>query len=184
MLVPIGDITLASFYEKESAAPIVSDVSNRINANPLTSGVTVAEVEVDLKTGRIEILDICNIHDSGKILNRLTAEGQVQGGMSMSLGYALSEIMLYDKQSGKPLNNNFLDYKIPTIMDTPELKADFVEKYEETAPYGNKALGEPPTVSPAPAIRNAVLNATGVAVNRLPMNPQNMFTEFKKAGLI
>ena len=184
ILVPIGDITLASYYEKETAAPIVSDVSNRIHANPLSFGVTAAEVEVDIKTGKVEIIDICNIHDSGKILNRVTAEGQVHGGMSMSLGYALSEIMLYDPETGKPLNNNFLDYKIPTIMDTPELQADFVETYEETAPYGNKALGEPPTVSPAPALRNAVLHATGVSVNRLPMNPQNLFEAFKKAGLI
>ncbi len=184
VLVPISDITLASYYEKETAAPIVSDVSNRINANPLSFGVTVAEVEVDLKTGKIKVIDICNIHDSGKILNRVTAEGQVHGGMSMSLGYALTEKMLYDPETGKHLNNNLLDYKIPTILDTPELKADFVETYEETAPYGNKALGEPPTVSPAPAVRNAVLHATGVAVSSLPMNPQNMFDAFKKAGLI
>ncbi len=137
--------------------------------------MTAAEIEVDLKTGKVKVLDICNIHDSGKILNRVTAEGQVHGGMSMSLGYALTEIMLYDPDTGKHLNNNLLDYKLPTIMDTPELKADFVETYEETAPYGNKALGEPPTVSPAAAIRNALLHATGVAVNSLPMNPQNLF---------
>jgi xanthine dehydrogenase molybdenum-binding subunit len=151
---------------------------------PSPFGVTFVALEVDTITGQIEILDIVNVHDSGTILNRQMAYGQVHGGVSMALGYALTEELLFDEKTGKPLNNNLLDYKLPTIMDTPSIGADFIETYEPTGPYGNKSLGEPPTISPAPAIRNAVLAATGVAFNRIPLRPQAVFEKFKAEGLI
>ena len=102
----------------------------------------------------------------------------------MALGYALSEQMLFDKKTGKPLNNNLLDYKLQTILDTPEIGVAFVEIEEPAGSFGQKSLGENPTVSPAPAIRNAVLDATGIAFNKLPMNPQAVFEKFKEAGLL
>lgn len=77
-----------------------------------------------------------------------------------------------------------LDYKLSTFMDHPHLEAEFVENYEPTSAFGAKALGEPPTCSPAPAIRNAILQATGVAVNDAPVNPHRMFDAFTEAGLI
>ena len=82
------------------------------------------------------------------------------------------------------LNNNLLDYKLSTIMDHPHLEAQFVENYEPTSSFGTKALGEPPACVPAAAIRNAILNATGVAFNKAPITPHLMFEEFTKAGLI
>jgi len=123
------------------------------------------------------------VHDSGVIINPKLAEGQVQGGMSMSLGYALSEELLYNDR-GRPLNDNLLDYKIPTAMDQPNLETAFVELNDPTGPYGNKSLGEPPTIAPAPAIRNAILQATGVHFNTLPMTPQKLVEGFVAAGLI
>lgn len=90
---------------------------------------------------------------------------------------------MYDK-NGKPLNGNLLDYKMPTAMDTPNLDVEFVEVEDPTGPYGNKALGEPPAIPVAPALRNAVLHATGVAVDSLPMDPQKLTEAFKKAHLI
>ena len=102
----------------------------------------------------------------------------------MGIGYALSEKLLFDEKTGKPLNNNLLDYKLSTFMDHPDLKAAFIENYEPTSAYGTKALGEPPTCSPAPAIRNAILQAAGVALNEIPMRPHLLFDEFKKAELI
>ena len=118
------------------------------------------------------------------IMNPMLAEGQVHGGVSMGLGYALSEQMLFDKKTGKPLNNNLLDYKLQTIMDTPTIGSAFVEKYEPAGGFGQKSIGENTTVSPAPAIRNAVLDATGVAFNKIPMNPQSVFEKFKEVGLV
>ena len=102
----------------------------------------------------------------------------------MGLGYALSEQLLFDKKLGKPLNNNLLDYKLQTILDTPTIGVDFVEEADPAGSFGQKSLGENPTISPAPAIRNAVLDATGVAFNKIPMNPQNVFEKFKEVGLI
>jgi xanthine dehydrogenase molybdenum-binding subunit len=77
-----------------------------------------------------------------------------------------------------------VDYKLSTPWTTPHLEAQFVENYEPTSAYGTKGLGEPPTVPGAPAIRNAILNATGVALNKIPMNPHTLFPAFKEAGLI
>ena len=112
------------------------------------------------------------------------AAAQVHGGMSMAIGYGLSEQLLYDKKTGRPLNNNLLDYKLSTTMDHPHLEAQFVENYEPTSAYGTKALGEPPACSAAPAIRNAILHATGVAIDQAPITPHILFAKFTEAGLI
>ena len=184
VILPLATVALQSYYDRRHLAPITADVSHNAKVNAISFGVTFAAVEVDIKTGQIEVLEIYNVHDSGTIINRQLAEGQVHGGVSMALGYALSEELLFDPRSGNPLNNNLLDYKLPTILDTPQIGSDFIETFEPTGPYGNKALGEPPTISPAPAIRNALLDATGVAINRIPIRAQIAFEKFKAAGLI
>lgn len=184
IICPLSEIALYSYYDRINAKPITSDTSENVRINAVAYGVTFAEVEVDIETGKIEVLEIYNIHDSGKIMNYKLAEGQVQGGVSMGLGYALSEQLLFDKKTGKPLNNNLLDYKIQTILDTPKIGVDFIEEADPAGGFGQKSLGENPTISPAPAIRNAVLDATGVAFNKLPMNPQSVFEKFKEVGLI
>ncbi|KLU60736.1 xanthine dehydrogenase molybdenum-binding subunit [Peptococcaceae bacterium CEB3] len=183
-VLPLADVALSTYYDTVFAQPITADVSNNARVNAVPYGATFAEVEVDLKTGKVEILEIYNIHDSGTIINPRLAEGQVHGGVSMGIGYALSEQLLFDANTGRPLNNNLLDYKLPTIMDTPDIGVAFVETNEPTGSFGAKSLGEPPALSPAPAIRNAVLAATGVAFNRLPMNPQHVFEKLKEAGVI
>lgn len=184
ILCPLSEIAMYSYYDRINAKPITSDTSENVRINAVAYGVTFAEVEVDIESGKIEVLEIYNIHDSGKIMNYKLAEGQVQGGVSMGLGYALSEQMLFDKKTGKPLNNNLLDYKIQTILDTPKIGVDFVEEADPAGSFGQKSLGENPTISPAPAIRNAVLDATGVALNKLPMNPQSVFEKFREVGLV
>ena len=131
----------------------------------------------------MKILDLVNVHDCGKLINPALARAQVHGGMSMGIGYALSECELFDSKTGKTLNNNLLDYKLSTSMDHPELKVEFIENPEPTSAYGTKALGEPPAIPVAPAIRNAVLQATGVAINEAPLRPQTLLENFKKAGL-
>lgn len=180
----LEDITMEAFYDRINAAPITGEASVNMRVNAVAYGVTFAEVEVDMKTGKIEVLEIYNVHDSGTIINPKLAEGQVDGGVSMALGYALSEQMLFDKKTGKPLNNNLLDYKLQTILDTPEIGSAFVEIPDPAGSFGQKSLGENPAISPAPAVRNAVLNATGVAFNKIPMNPQSVFEKFKETGLL
>ncbi len=102
----------------------------------------------------------------------------------MGVGYALGEQLLFDPKDGKPLNNNLLEYKIPTAMDIPDMECHVVETYEKTSPFGCKGLAEPPLIPQAPAIRNALLHGTGVAINQLPLNPQRLVHAFLEHGLI
>ncbi|HPL52636.1 MAG TPA: xanthine dehydrogenase molybdenum-binding subunit XdhA [Bacillota bacterium] len=180
----IEDIAMESYYDRINAAPITSDVSANCRINAMAYGVTFAEVEVDMETGRIEVTSIYNVHDSGVIINPQLAEGQVHGGVSMGLGYALSEQLMFDPKTGAPLNNNFLDYKLQTIMDTPVIGYDFVQIPDPAGSVGQKSLGENTTISTAPAVRNAVLNATGMAFNKLPLTPQKVFEKMRQSGLL
>lgn len=183
-LMTLGELATEVLYSLEHSQHITAESTYQIKNNAYSFGCTFAEVEVDIPMCQVKLLNIVNVHDCGKLINPALAEAQVHGGMSMGIGYGLSEQLLFDEKSGKPLNNNLLDYKLSTFMDHSHLQALFVENPEPTSPYGTKALGEPPACSPAPAIRNAVLNATGVAVNDAPMTPHILFREFTKAGLI
>ena len=173
-----------SYYSLTNSSVLTAEVSEQVKKNTLATGCCFAEVEVDIKLGKIKILHIINVHDSGKLLNPQLAEMQVQGGMSMGMGYGISEQLILDEKTGRPLNGNLLDYKMMTMMDTPEINVDFVELDDPIGPYGNKALGEPPAIPCAPAIRNAVLNATGIAFNENPLTPQKLIDGFRKNGLI
>lgn len=143
-------------------------------------GVQGAEVEVDLETGKVKVLRMVAAHDVGKVLNEQTIRGQVYGGAVMGLGYALSEE--YKTEKGKNLNPNFLDYKIfsPADMDFP-LEAIFVETRDKKGPFGAKGIGEPGLVPTAPAIANAVYNATGIRIRKLPITPDKIIAELKKS---
>ena len=182
-LLAMEELATTAFYSLDRSVHITAESTSHCKDNTFATGVCFAEVEVDMPLGKVKVTNIINVHDSGKLINPKLAEAQVHGGMSMGLGYGLSEHLLYDAK-GRPLNDNLLDYKLPTSMDTPDLHVEFVELEDPTGPFGNKALGEPPAIPVAPAIRNAVLNATGVAVDSLPMDPQKMVEHFKAAGLI
>ncbi|MDD3336639.1 MAG: xanthine dehydrogenase molybdenum-binding subunit XdhA [Eubacteriales bacterium] len=185
-----GDVLLAlaklaeeAQYSLKHSVHISAEYSHHCTDNTFSSGACFAEVEVDIPMCRVKILRILAVHDSGTLINPKLAEAQVHGGVSMGIGYGLYEEMLFNEK-GKPLNDNLLDYKLPTAMDSPDMEVEFVQVEDPTGPYGNKALGEPPAIPPAPAIRNAVLNATGVAVDSLPLSPQKLFEHFVRAGLI
>ena len=182
-LLDMAELATTAFYSLDRSIHITAEATSHCKDNTFATGACFAEVEVDMPLGKVKVTNIVNVHDSGTLINPKLAEAQVHGGMSMGLGYALSEELLFDK-SGRPLNDNLLDYKLPTSMDTPDLHVQFVELDDPTGPFGNKALGEPPAIPVAPAIRNAVLNATGVAVDSLPLDPQKLVAHFKAAELI
>lgn len=182
-LVTMEALATDAFYNTASAVHISAESSVNCKQNTFSYGACFVDLSVDMELGAININDIINVHDSGKIINRALAEAQVHGGMSMGLGYALHEQMIFSDE-GRLLNGNLLDYKIQTSMDSPELNVDFADTYDPTGPYGNKSLGEPPAIPVAPSIRNAVLNATGVAFNSLPLSPEKLVMAFKKAELI
>ena len=182
-LLSLEALAMEAFYSLEHSVHITAEATSHCKENTFAFGCCFAEVEVDIPLGKVKIRNMVNVHDSGKLINPALAEAQVHGGMSMGIGYALSEEMKFDDR-GRLLNGNLLDYKLPTAMDHPELRALFVETDDPSGPFGNKALGEPPSIPVAPAIRNAILQATGVALNRLPMNPQRLVEAFTAAGLI
>ena len=184
VLMSLSELAMTAQYNPVHSEHITAESTYTIRNNAYSFGCTFAEVEVDIPLCKVTLKKIINVHDCGSLINPALAEAQVHGGMSMAIGYGLSEQLLFDEKTGKPLNNNLLDYKLSTFMDHPRLEAEFVENAEPTSPFGTKALGEPPACSGAPAIRNAILNATGVAIDRNPINPHVLFAEFTKAGLI
>ena len=183
-VISLAALAEESYYSLTNSSVLTAEVSEQVKKNTIATGCCFAEVEVDLKLGKIKILHIINVHDSGKLLNPQLAEMQVHGGMSMGMGYGISEQLILDEKTGRPLNGNLLDYKLMTMLDTPDIKADFVELDDPMGPYGNKALGEPPAIPCAPAIRNAVLHATGISFHEIPLTPQRLIDGFQKAGLI
>ena len=182
-LLAMEELATTAFYSLDRSVHITAEATSHCKTNTFATGVCFAEVEVDMPLGKVKVTNIVNVHDSGNLINPKLAAAQVHGGMSMGLGYGLSEQLLFDAK-GRPLNDNLLDYKLPTSMDTPDLNALFVELDDPTGPFGNKALGEPPAIPVAQAVRTAVLHATGVAVDSLPLDPQKLVEHFKAAGLI
>lgn len=183
VLMGLGELSTEALYSLTHSQHLSAESTAQIKSNAYSFGCTIAEVEVDIPMCRVKLLDIVNVHDAGKLINPALAEAQVHGGMSMGIGFGLSERLIFDPKTGRALNNNLLDYKLSTFMDHPRLKALFVENEEPTSAFGTKALGEPPTCSVAPAIRNAVYQATGVSVNEAPLNPHNLFRRFTEEGM-
>ncbi|MDO5564430.1 MAG: xanthine dehydrogenase molybdenum-binding subunit XdhA [Eubacteriales bacterium] len=183
-LMSVADVAIQSYYNKGDAGALAVRVQEETESNSYASGAVFVDVTVDMAFGKIKVDKLVACHDSGILINPALAKAQVQGGISMSLGFGLSEEILYDEKTAKPLNNNLLDYKIPTAMDSIDSEIHFIQLEDPSAPYGNKALGEPPAILPSVAIRNAILNATGVAFDQAPMTPQRLVEGFKASGLI
>ena len=183
-LMTLSELAMTAQYDPVNSEHITAEATYTIRNNAYSFGCTFAEVEVDIPMCKVTLTNIVNVHDCGTLINPALAEAQVHGGMSMAIGYGLSEQLLFDEKTGKPLNDNLLDYKLSTFMDHPHLEAQFVENPEPTSTFGTKSLGEPPACSGAPAIRNAIYNATGVAINENPITPHVLFKYFTQEGLI
>jgi xanthine dehydrogenase YagR molybdenum-binding subunit len=135
------------------------------------------ELEVNTKTGQIEILRFLGAHDSGRVLNRLTYDNQVFGGIVMGIGFGTTEFRQLDsRQTGKLCNGNWHDYKVPTALDVPvEMECLPIEIDDpEANNTGAKGLGEPVTIPTAAAISNALYMATGVRFTRAPVTPMEV----------
>ena len=188
--MPMSDLALGLAFEDGSGygGPAIGvgtfTLPNNINYDPATgyspkpaafwtTAVAGAEVEVDTETGIIEVKKMVESCDPGHIVNPELYKAQVEGGMMQALGTVLfEELKLKD---GKVLNKSFVDYKIPTIDNAPEtFIAMGVEHPEETGPYGARGIGEPAMVPGAPAIANAIFNATGCRFTEMPITPEKM----------
>lgn len=156
------------------------------NANPAgyavnTFGAQFAEVEVDCETGKVRVLKVAAAHDVGRVLNRRTLENQCHGGIIQGVSFALMEQRIMDKATGKVLNTNLHDYKIPTIRDVPEIDVHIVSTADNRiSRVGSKGVGEPAHIPTAAAIANAVYNAIGVRIKTLPITPDRVLAALQK----
>ena len=141
------------------------------------AGVHFAEVEVDVETGRIRPIKIVAVNDCGLVVNRLTAESQVNGGVIGGLSYALMEDRILDRQTGAMVNPNFESYKIAGAMEMPEIVSILMDMPER----GVIGLGEPTTIPTAGALANAVYNAIGVRIREFPMTPDKVLNALAQA---
>lgn len=136
-------------------------------------GTQAALVEADALTGQIRVLKVVSVHDAGRIINPLGAEGQVQGGVVMGLGYALTEALILDE--GRVMNPTLGDYKVLTIMEAPEIEPIFIESSDPAGPYGAKGVGEAGIIPIAATVANAIYDALKVRITELPMTPETIF---------
>lgn len=148
------------------------DKGNYFGVGPSSFGTNVAQVLVDIETGEIKVERLVMVHNAGRIINYGGAYGQMLGAAAMGLGYALMEELLVDK--GVLLNGSFESYMIPTSMDTPPVEVKLLEIPEPYGPFGAVGLGEPSITPVAPAILNAVSDAIGVHLNRIPLTPERV----------
>jgi len=148
----------------------------------LTFGVQVAEVAVDVETGEVRVDKIAAIHDVGRVINRLGAESQVEGGIIQGIGHTLSEERIDDPATGSILTRTLDAYKMPTIADVPEIVTDLVDVPDpHLTNLGSKGLGEPPIIPTAAAIANAIRDATGADVRSLPITREEMLRALREA---
>jgi CO/xanthine dehydrogenase Mo-binding subunit len=148
----------------------------------LTFGVQVAEVAVDVETGEVRVDKVVAIHDVGRVINRLGAESQVEGGIIQGIGHTLSEERIVDPATGAILTRTLDAYKMPTIADVPEIVTELVDVPDpHLTNLGAKGLGEPPIVPTAAAIANAIRDATGADVRSLPITREEMLRALREA---
>jgi CO/xanthine dehydrogenase Mo-binding subunit len=138
----------------------------------------VAEVEVDPNTGQVTVTNFVAAHDVGRAINPMATEGQIRGGITQGLGWTLMEDMAYE--NGEIINPDFVDYIVPSALDVPDIKPILVEPVEPNGPYGAKGIGEPALNPTMAAITNAIYNATGIRVKKLPVSPEKLLAELKK----
>jgi CO/xanthine dehydrogenase Mo-binding subunit len=150
----------------------------------LTFGVQVAEVAVDVETGEVWVDRIAAIHDVGRVINPLGASSQIEGGIIQGVGHTLSEERLHDPRTGEILTTSLDAYRLPTIADVPEIVSELIDQPDtHLTNLGSKGLGEPPIVPTAAAIANAIRDATGADVRRLPITRDEMLRALREAEL-
>jgi CO/xanthine dehydrogenase Mo-binding subunit len=142
-----------------------------------TFGTHAAEVSVDVETGRVSVLRLISCYDVGQSINRLSVEGQLEGGAIQGMGYGLMEEVVLEK--GVTMTPSLAEFIVPTALDTPDVETIIVESGDGIGPFGAKGIGEPSMVSAAPAIANAVCDAIGVRVWELPLTPERIMRALK-----
>jgi xanthine dehydrogenase molybdenum-binding subunit len=167
-----AELVMTSFYYEPPSKHQDKQFKGDVSA-AYAWATQVCEVEVDTATGIVRLLKVTGAHDVGRVLNRLGIEGQVEGGIVMGMGYALTEDLLVENCAVK--NPNFRDYKLVTAPEIPEMDVSFIETMDGEGPQGAKGIGEAPAICMAAAVANAIYNATGTRIYALPFTPENVY---------
>jgi len=176
--IPLADIALETLHHNDQEQ-IMGIGSFMSPVAPPPFAAQFAEVTVDVETGQVVVEKLVMAVDSGVIVNPLTASGQIEGGMTQALGYAVSEEMVYDSQ-GRAREKDLRDYHIYQAHEMPDLTTIFVETFEPSHPFGVKAVAEIPMDGVAPAVGNAVFDAVGANIDANPITPEKVWRELKK----
>ena len=169
-------VTLAQISVKDQVANDIAAVATASHSSPVSPPpymVGMVEIELDRYTGEVKILDYVAVVDCGIAINPALARIQAEGGIVQGIGHTLFENITYD-ENGKPVESNFMQYKIPTRLDMGHLRVEFENSYEPTGPFGAKSIGEIVINTPAPAIAHAIYRATGVWHRELPITPEKI----------
>jgi CO/xanthine dehydrogenase Mo-binding subunit len=177
----LSEVALHAMY-RQDPFQIQAQASHCAQESPPPFIAQFAEAEVDLKTGRVRVLQFVSAVDCGQPINPRLAEGQVEGAVLNGISYTLCEEYLIDSH-GRMLNPGFWDYKIYNTQDMPELKTILVGSYEETGPYGAKSIGEIAINGPGPAIANAIHDAIGLRFFDLPITPERVWKRLREEGI-
>lgn len=156
-----------------NTTPAEATATHTSPVSPPPYMVGMVEIELDKRTGKVDILDYMAVVDCGIPINPALARIQTEGGIVQGIGHTLMENVTYDK-SGKPMESTFMQYKLPTRLDIGNLKVEFEHSYEPTGPFGAKSIGEIVINTPAPAIAHAIYRATGKWFRELPITPEQI----------
>jgi len=170
--VTFEQVCLSSLYQADQFQ-IMAGASHMSYDSPPPFAAVFAEVEVDVETGLVTVQRLVEAVDCGQVVNPQMAEGQIEGAAAQAMGYALFERMPFDAE-GRMRFRSFRDYTLATASDMPEIESILVPTHEPTGPFGVKAVAEIPVSGPAPAIANAVAQATGARVRELPLTPDRV----------
>ena len=178
--ISFEEVATSATYNRDQYQ-IQAQASHTCQQSPPPFIAQFAEVEVDTKTGRVEVVRFVSAADCGQPINPVLAEGQIEGAVVNGLSYALWEEYRYD-ENGRMTNPRFWDYRIFTARDIPELQTILVDSQEPTGPFGAKSIGEVAINGPAPAIANAVYDAVGVRIRDLPITPEKVWRALRDKG--
>lgn len=176
--LPLQDICTYALYTKDQFQ-IQAQASHTASESPPPFAAQFAEVEVDLLTGRVDVVKFVSAVDCGQPINPPLAEGQVEGAVINGISYALCEEYNFNSK-GKMVNPSFGDYKIFTAADIPEMETIIVSSYEQSGPFGAKSISEIAINGPPPAIANAIFDAAGVRMYHTPFTPERVWQELNK----
>ena len=169
----LADVALNALHTADQEQ-IMGVASHVASDSPAPFAAQFAEVEVDCQTGEVTVTKLVMAVDCGVAINPVMASGQVEGGMVQALGYAVSEELVIDA-TGRLVNPRFGPYWVFRADDVPATEVFLVQTMEPSGPFGAKAVGEIPMDGVAPAVRNAILDATGVAINSIPLTPERVW---------